>query len=509
MSPLVPEELELKLELRPEQIKELASHPFLTKWVVGTPTHQTLQTVYYDTADQALRRAGYSLRLRRKGDSWVQTIKSMSSVRNGLSNPVELESAVNSQAPNLEAITDFSLRRNLIKIVNRCRLKPVFETKIDRALHVIMYAGGDLELALDAGVVKAKRREAPICEAELELKAGPTRSLLRAAIELFGSSAISFSRQSKAERGFRLLGDRSAEQASDERLHFKSLKPSMSCREAVCGLLGQIEHQIVESRSLVLQSTDSKGPHQLRIGLRRLRALLRSIRHPLGKDAVGDFEQSARLLARAIAPLRDADVIIEDIYLQAAKSAPDLPGLSELSDFLLAHRESCRSDAKTALTGPQWSHFQLFIALWLAAVDLRELDRRVKPFAARAIKQSWKRCAAIGRDVVSMSDEQRHELRLALKAHRYTAELFGSLFEVERVGQHVKNLKKLQDAIGHLTDGEIAARLMAMKNSQNLPQSCCLAAGYIAGWHARQSDDVLSQVQRHWKSLRRARLFWT
>src|SRR5262245_26209042 len=95
MSSVSARELELKLELTPEELRRVGANPALDDLTVGKPVTRTLRSIYFDTPDHRLRAQGISLRLRAIGDQWVQTVKgalgNKTGVRNGVSNPDELE----------------------------------------------------------------------------------------------------------------------------------------------------------------------------------------------------------------------------------------------------------------------------------------------------------------------------------------------------------------------------------------------------------------------------------
>src|SRR5215813_4491941 len=69
-------EIELKLELRPEDAARLGTLKSLPRARLGIPKAEQIVTVYFDTPEFALRRAGLSLRLRHAGARRIQTVKS-------------------------------------------------------------------------------------------------------------------------------------------------------------------------------------------------------------------------------------------------------------------------------------------------------------------------------------------------------------------------------------------------------------------------------------------------
>ena len=67
-------EIELKLEVDPAAAERLGGHPLLAG---SQPVRQEQLSVYFDTAKNKLRKAGYTLRVRRAGSGYIQTIKGM------------------------------------------------------------------------------------------------------------------------------------------------------------------------------------------------------------------------------------------------------------------------------------------------------------------------------------------------------------------------------------------------------------------------------------------------
>jgi hypothetical protein len=72
--PTPPQELELKLEVAPAELKKVLAHPLLSAQSDGSRP-QTLHAIYFDRPNRALQQAGISLRVRRNGDQRIQTIK--------------------------------------------------------------------------------------------------------------------------------------------------------------------------------------------------------------------------------------------------------------------------------------------------------------------------------------------------------------------------------------------------------------------------------------------------
>jgi len=504
------EELEIKLELTHEELERVASHPALKDLAVGQPVTRRLRSIYFDTPDHRLRAAGISLRLRSDGNGWLQTVKAGGGVNNGLSNHTEVETSVAQPEPDVQAIGDRKLRRNIEKAVERSVLEPQFETVVTRTTRQLHSSTGDLELALDEGVVRAGTAEEPLCEAELELKAGSSECLLETAAKLFAKETVRLAQSSKAERGFTLALGKSDVAIEPRRSEPVELDADQSCGEAFGLIVRSAIVQIEANREALLQTDDAEAAHQLRIGLRRLRSALRALRPLNDTPVLHEFEAHARTLARTVGILRDADVLIEDIYAPVAGAMKDDPGLPRLREAVVAHRAHMRGEVRAALLGPQWSALQLYLALWPRTIaEIPAFAAPVAEVAIEALDKAWKRVARYGKRLDGLASEEKHEMRKALKMLRYKAEFFASLYPEKQTRPFLKRAKALQDIFGYINDVAAAQRLNALCHEGCADsREAQRAAGYILGWHTSEAAHRWAGVEAGWQQLRETARFW-
>ena len=503
-------ELELKFELTCERLRQLDQHPALSEMAVGQPNTRTLRSIYFDTPAQRLRGAGISLRVRSDGNIWVQTIKCGFYVGDGVSNPFELEATVDGPEPQLGAISSGKLRRKLARLIDGSCLEPVFETVIKRIARRLHSADADLELALDEGVIRAGTSERALCEAELELKAGPPAALLEAATRLFADAPIHLANQNKAEQGYDLAMGRSSIAPRPAHSKPMPLDASATCRQAFVAVVASTASQIRDNRRVVLETHDPEGAHQLRVGLRRLRSALRAFRPLIDNSALQDMDKHAQSLARIVGELRDAEVLIDDIYVPVAGPAGEHSGLRALKDALLRHRAAKRVAARAALEGTHWSHLLLHVVLFPQSIAAcAPLDAPVEGFSCKAIDQIWKKTARKSKRIHSLSGEERHKMRKRLKQLRYTVEFFAPLYPARAVKPFVKRLKRLQNVFGYVND------VVTARQVEDIASAHChddghaqTAAGYILGWHSSRASLRWEEAQDDWHELKKAARFW-
>lgn len=505
-------ELELKLELTRDQLRRVQLHPALGDLAVGEPVTRTLRSIYYDTPDHRLRALGISFRLRSDGESWRQTVKAGTAVRNGVSNPVEMEAAVEGPEPDLGRIDNRKIRRKVEKAIERSILEPVFETVVERTTRQLHSGDGELELALDEGTVRAGSAENALCEAELELKSGAPECLLQTAAKLFSAEPVRLSESSKAERGYSLALGRGNGHAhlEPQRGVLPQLSHDHTCAEAFALIVQSAADQIAANRLAVLETDDPAAAHQLRIGLRRLRSALSAFRPLHDTTALRELEGHAQGLARTVGDLRDADVLIEHIYAPVAGIIKADPGLPRLREALLAHRARVRGEVRGALAEQQWSALQLYLALWPHTIDDAEpLARPVRKFARQALKKQWKKVAVSGERLDDLSVEERHAMRKALKTLRYATEFFASLYPEESTRQFIKETRTLQEVFGYLNDVVAAERLATIcHDGCGDSREAQRAAGYILGWHNAQATHAWKDAHKGWLKLKAVPHFW-
>lgn len=212
-------EIEYCLCLPTEQHKAFAMHVTQLFPQASSSHTQDLLSIYYDTPELHLARQGLGLRLRRQGDTWVQTVKfvpattSSSSLDNdaeassrGLHTRVEIEHVTATQALELQHIEHAPMRDFLTSASIAPVLQPVFTTRIQRTQwHIPCPKNGMAELALDIGTIECNTHTMPVSEVEIELKQGALEALLPIVQTLQQELALSPQPYNKAERGYRLM----------------------------------------------------------------------------------------------------------------------------------------------------------------------------------------------------------------------------------------------------------------------------------------------------------------
>lgn len=205
---------------------------------------------------------------------------------------------------------------------------------------------------------------------------------------------------------------------------------------------------------------DAEALHDFRVGLRRLRSLMRAYRRELGGSVGRKDLGRVRDLARATGESRDLEVQIA--WLAAERERMESwhrPGV----DALLAHLRERKSAADVRLHREAAKRFPKErkrlakrLAVYEASVSLEQpgegapLSVVLAALVGEAAAELRQRLDAAR----SIEDqEEAHEARIAAKRLRYLLEPFDHTSPAVRAA--VKELKKLQETLGEMHDAEV------------------------------------------------------
>lgn len=217
---------------------------------------------------------------------------------------------------------------------------------------------------------------------------------------------------------------------------------------------------------------DSEFLHDLRVSVRRSRAVQRELKGVFPPTELARFRAEFRWLQQATGDARDLDVhVLEFDAMRALVPDAMREDLEPLLGVLRARRVRARRSLVAALRSERTVRL---LSSWGSFLDGLELsDEDARPDAARPIVDvAGERISKVYRRMVRMGNaigpdspaEEYHELRKKGKELRYLLELFGAagggLFPGEVVKPMIKTLKALQDVLGRHQDREVQIDLL-------------------------------------------------
>lgn len=481
-------EIELKLEMTGEAADQIEASGLLA----GNPKITQQKSIYFDTPDGKLRKAGFSLRIRHSDGKRIQTVKADRGSAAGLFARSEWEQSVNDDVPILD---DSAPIRALLGEATET-IASVFEVRIDR--HTWLMNEGDtlIELVLDRGEAVVCERRSSICEIELELKSGATAALFALARRIDAAAPARLGVLTKAERGNKLTEPLETAAKAEP----VKLANHISTEEAFRTVVNSCIRHFRLNEAIFLEDRNAAALHQSRVAIRRLRSAF-SIFEPMIGNAGADLREGFRWLASELGDARNLDVLLE-----RAK-----PG--QLRDRIIVARETAYDRVCEVLSSPRVRLLMLDFAEWAAGdtwagsfVGDAGRDQSARKFAIKALNRFRRKVKKDGRDLANADDGVRHELRKDAKKLRYAAEFFVSLFdskdEKRRYKRFVRVLQSLQDQLGSLNDFATAPAVLEKLGITNEVDARELLASGKKKHLLRAAEEThnkLTKIKRFWK----------
>lgn len=504
-------EVELKLELAPDDLRRLSNHPLVRSTKTGPPVRQLLHSVYFDTPDLILHQGGATLRVRHVGGRRIQTIKARAAATAGLFARSEWEDDIAGDVPEIELARRTALAPLLRRPGVAESLRPVFSTRVRRTTYTLDGGAWEVKLMLDVGRVEASGGAVPIREAELELVRGQPGQLYAIALDLHHAIPMRLGTASKSDRGFALVG---GARPVPVRAKPVVLARDMTVGDAFAAIASNCLQHLMANEVCVREVADAEGVHQMRVALRRLgaaRAIFQPALDPATTEAVAE---GARWLGALLGRARDADVFIAGVLDPAAEYLAGESGLGAMREVHLQRRREYYDQLLVAVASPQFTTTVLVMGAWAEDAAGRPESGSpslaaapVGPFAAMVLDKVYRRAIKAGRKFKNLDAAERHHLRIRLKKLRYAAEFLVGLFpDGEKASRRfLKMLGRLQDQLGALNDAQVARATLAQGSWSG---ELAWTAGAIAGWHTAGTMGLLKDARGMWLDFVKAPTFW-
>jgi inorganic triphosphatase YgiF len=510
-----PKEREVKLALPVAALRKFRKLP-LVRAIKQRPKHDTQVSVYFDTDKQKLRRHGLMLRVRRNGQNYVQTIKATANA--DIFARDEWESEIEGKQPDLSLAHGTALGPLLTRKLRR-RLKPSFETRVRRTIYPLARNGYEIALTLDRGTIDTGDASMPLCEIELELERGDGADLFDIARQITRALPAQLDLRSKADRGYSLLN---GEAGQSVKFTATPLDAGTRAGDALRSIGLACLRQITGNEQALLKG-DPEGVHQMRVGVRRLRAAISLFAALLNDPQSKKIKVDLKWLTEELGPARELEVLVKRVVRPVTASKSQWEGVPKLSQQLVQRRSAAVARAQGAVESERFRLLTLEIAAWLeigrwveAKADLVR-DRSATPIETFAAEQFSRRSRKIrnkSKSFAELDARHRHKLRIQAKKLRYAADFFGEVFSgkqpEKRREKFLAALEQVQSCLGDLNDIVVHEKIISAAGIKRRKTSRkkAFAAGLLTGREDARLDPVMAAAEKALKKFARTKPFW-
>lgn len=499
------EEVELKFFVCPERIKGL-----MRQTNIKSANTTRLIAHYFDTAHQHLSQAGAALRIRLEHDQWIQTLKTSgdgicSRLEHNAKLPIQnSNNGSNSLTPDLSLYRNTPIGDVLADILSMSldddssvsQLQKQYSTDITRITRLIQQEDNIIEVALDKGYVQHGQDDGQkqyLHEIEFELIAGDQHFLFDTAKTWCKRYDLTLCSITKAQRGQLILDGQSYPHPYQTDL--SALQHKIDKHTSLEAWIKIVIHecllQILPNVSAIYEgSDDGEHVHQLRVGLRKLRTLLKFFSKKI-KDIPAHWKTELKYTFCQLGCYRDYDVLTSEIQ----------PKLEQQG---AAHIEWTYDDI-TPKACVSANAFQLTL-LELIEFVITPVEKKhqtaAKPVIAKILKKQFQHIVNQSHHFQTLSIDEQHQLRKDLKNIRYLSEFALPYFKYRKVKKFLKNIKPIQKQLGNYNDC-CFAQAYYQKKAQTHHDAL-----FAVGWLQSQKTMMIGQCHHGVQSLQNISTFW-
>lgn len=296
------------------------------------------------------------------------------------------------------------------------------------------------------------------------------------------------------------------------------MKRSFTAEKGAAICIQACLEQIEAGRIRSLTTDDLGGPHQLRIGLRRLRTALGLFRDAIECPQSHALAEQAKWLGQQVGKTRDLEVVLYEIFETAlvGKSGDEI--MHPFLEGVRATRDQERTHLRKLLDGKRVASFlialQTFVAQrgWLLREDISQTERLATPVYALgsiALQRCWKKTKRRAKNLNRLSVVESHQFRKDMKKLRYSVGFLASLYPARRVLPFLKRLNSLQTIYGNWNDAAIANKVFEAQIAQNFTQKDTLSAVVdVLEKLKEQAAARLAKAGKHWRALQKSGKPW-
>lgn len=507
---------------RPEQVDDALATLSRLGFVSAEVETKTHVDTYFDTADFAILRAGWTYRCRRRDGRSTLNLKACGTQHGDVFVREEVDQHLpDTMSPGSDELPPGPVQERLDPILRGRPKQKLFSVTSRRRIYAVSRAGDDpcrLELDLDRTRISAikRKRQAPgtfdFSELELEHESGDTSVMDDVARALRDRARLVPSQFSKFDRGVQAAGLSVADARRKHRE--EGLTGEAPFLDLLYRHLQHYLDMIGEFQPLALEGLHPEGVHRMRVAIRHFRALLRIY---AGIFAAGDgagLDRQLRWLSGELGRARDADVC-EMAIRSFNASLPDeaaaaaAPYEAHLRETTVAAYMNLAEVFASERYANLLARMQQFVTAGPDNAAREALGRlSVSDAADKDVHPAAKKMLRRGDRIAAGSSARRwHKLRIRAKRMRYLVDFF-AVAELMRWQPSVRALGRLQDLLGDHQDA-ITARerlddYLASLRQDDSSLELRLSIERLMATEAERIDDCRKRFPVAWSEFRKA-----
>jgi CHAD domain-containing protein len=484
--------MELELGLEPDDAARLPRLALLAPLKSGRPRNRAVRIIWHDRPDRTLARRGLALAQQRPQWRLERLLPGPHSWPPGA--PAPVLATGRDVAALGEALPE--------------PLVPIAALEGRTMSRSLATEQGPVGMTLVNGTVRTVASECRISRLRLE---GSVDAVQPLALALVGELRLAVPRASLAAEACAVA---SGVEPSPRREGAPELPAGLSVTEAFAHVVGHLSDVILYFAPRAADGRDGPEPvHQMRVAVRRLRSAIKVFQSAMDGPEVQVADRALKALAAKLAPTRDWDVFMTETAAVVADAFPVEPRMRRLLGAAERRQRACHDELRHFLGSAEFRRLGVELACLAGGPGPRRaLDQAERPepaapleaFAADVLSKRLKRLVQIDGDIAGLEPTALHAIRLRAKRLRYAAEIFAPLYPGKVTHRFIRRLSRLQDRLGTLNDGAVAAHLLGEIAGGNH----AFAIGLVQGFVGARNSDTRERIDAAWLKFHRLEPFW-
>lgn len=272
--------------------------------------------------------------------------------------------------------------------------------------------------------------------------------------------------------------------------------------DAAARLRAMLVHQyaeILRHDPGVRLAQEPEDLHQMRVAVRRTRAILRAARPAVDRQWSEPLRAELKWLGGVLGPRRDLDVLLDRLNGQIAElEESERSAAAPLVTSLEGERDRAQTEVAAALASERYSGLLDTLEEGSRSLELTD-DLSLGELAAREFKRLRKRMKALDADA---SDEELHRARILGKRARYAAEL-AEPEAGKKARRFVARAKAFQDVLGSHQDAIVAEARLRELLRETGATGAAFAVGRLVERERLRRREARRALPKTWKKLER------
>jgi triphosphatase len=473
----------------------------------ATPgSRKTLRDSYYDTADWRLQRAGYTCRIRQKGDTYEATLKSMAEAVDGLRHREEITEPVESPDADLASLPG-AVGQTIRAASGRLPVTRLFTLETDRQTYELRDEHGELgEIALDITTIPVAAEDHPVRFSRVEVEVASVERAKPFVDAIVAECSLQPATTSKFGAALIATGQQVALPYQD--LGPTELSADMTAANYACAVLRKHFATMVANEPGTRLGADPEYLHDMRVASRRIRATMSAF-DPYLPIGLRRLRMEMGWLTRSLGDVRDLDVQLERIG-EWRRELPHLPphALDALEEMLTVRRDRARKRMLMSLDSRRTERLLARFAEALRRGPARTSTIGREPILAVApalVEKRYKQVRKRGDAITPTSPPgDYHALRIQSKKLRYALEFVAPVYGKNASG-FSSRVTALQELLGDHQDADVAIDAlmqMATSHGRRLQPETLVAIGVVVERYRLQAEELRSRFPATYRRLR-------